>query len=123
SAGCTDRVVHKHTGSAKLGYPLCQTITLHNGDGNTMQVVVQAAEITKEDMGKELFDVPAGYREAKSLAELNSITAPQTAPPAPTYTSTPPPLQQHQSGSGKTVSAAALMSNPAEAMALAQKPN
>jgi len=123
SAGCTDRVIHKHTGSAKLGYPLSQTITLHNGDGNTMQVVVQAAEITKEDLGKELFDVPTGYREAKSLAELNSIAAPQTPPPAPSYASTPPPAQQHPSKGGKTISAAALMSNPAAAMALAQNPN
>ena len=123
SAGCTDRVVHKHTGSAKLGYPLSQTITLHNGDGNTMQVVVQAAEITKEDLGKELFDVPAGYREAKSLAELSSVPAAQTLQPAPTYAFTPPPVQQHPSKGGKTVSAASLMSNPAAAMALAQNPS
>jgi hypothetical protein len=123
SAGCTDRVIHKHTGSAKLGYPLSQTITLNNGDGNTMQVVVQAAVITKQDLGKELFDVPAGYREAKSLTELNSIAAPATAPPAPTYASTPPPAQQHLSKVGKLPSAAALMSNPAAAMGLAQNPS
>jgi hypothetical protein len=123
SAGCTDRVIHKHTGSAKLGYPLSQTITLQNGDGNSMQVVVQAAEITKGDLRKELFDVPAGYREAKSLAELSSVPATQTPQPAPTYASTPPPVQQHAGRGGKAVSAAALMSNPAAAMALAQNPN
>jgi hypothetical protein len=123
SAGCTDRVIHKHTGSAKLGYPLSQTITLHNGDGNTMQVVVQAAEITKQDLGKELFDVPAGYREAKSLAELNSTVAPPTAQPAPTYTLTPPPVQQQSGRGGKALSTAALLSNPAAAMALAQNPS
>ncbi len=123
SAGCTDRVVHKHSGSAKLGYPLTQTISLHNGDGSTMQVVVQATEITKQDLDKELFEVPAGYREAKSLAELNSVPAVQTPQPAPTYASTQPPVQQHSSKLGKIPSAAALMSNPAAAMALAQNPS
>ena len=123
NAGCTDRVVHKHSGSAKLGYPLTQTISLHNGDGSTMQVVVQATEITKQDLDKELFDVPAGYREAKSLAELNSVPAVQTPQPAPSYASSQPPAQQHSSKLGKIPSAAALMSNPAAAMALARNPS
>jgi hypothetical protein len=123
NAGCTDRVIHKHSGSAKLGYPLSQTINLDNGDGSTMQVVVQATEITKQDLGKELFDVPAGYREAKSLAELTTIPALQTAQPAPPYASMQQPVQQHSSKFGKLPSAAALMSNPAAAMALAQNPS
>ena len=123
SAGCTDRVIHKHSGSAKLGYPLTQTINLHNGDGSTMQVVVQATEITKQDLDKALFDVPGGYREATSLAELNSLPAMQTAQPAPTYASMQQPVQQHQVNAGKAASTAAMMYNPAAQMALAQNAN
>jgi hypothetical protein len=123
SEGCSDRVVHKHTGSAKLGYPLNQTITLHNGDGGTTQVGVQVTEITKQDLDKALFDMPAGYREAKSLAELSAIPAPQMAQPAPTYAATPQPAQKHSSKFGKLPSAAALMSNPGAALAMAQNPS
>lgn len=123
SAGCTDRVIHKHSGSAKLGYPLSQTINLHNDDGSAMQVVVQATEITKQDLDKALFDVPAGYREAKSVAELTSIPALPTAQPAPTYAATPQAAPQRASKFGKLPSAAALVSNPAAAMALAQNPS
>jgi hypothetical protein len=116
-------VIHKHSGSAKLGYPLSQTINLHNDDGSAMQVVVQATEITKQDLNKALFDVPAGYREAKSVAELTSIPTLPTAQPAPTYAATPQPAPQRASKFGKLPSAAALVSNPAAAMALAQNPS
>ena len=93
SAGCSDRVVHKHTGSARLGYPLNQTITLHNGDGGTTQVGVQVTEITKQDLDKALFEVPEGYTEAKSLAELTGMPALQVAQPAPAYAPTQPTAQ------------------------------
>ena len=67
-------------GSAKLGYPLSQTITLHNG--NTMQVVVQAAEITKEDLGKELFDAPAPTRpHHHRCSSIKAEAGKQSAPP------------------------------------------
>jgi hypothetical protein len=124
SAGCSDRVVHKHTGSAKLGYPLNQTITLHNGDGGTTQVGVQVTEITKQDLDKALFDVPAGYTETKSLAELSGMPALQGAQPAPTYAAAQPsaplaPAQQHPAGSSKFPSVASLM-HPAAQLASMQ---
>jgi len=124
SAGCSDRVVYKHTGSARLGYPLNQTITLHNGDGGTTQVGVQVTEITKQDLDKALFDVPAGYTEAKSLVELSSIPALQAPQSAPTYATAQPPAQtasaqQHPASSGKFPSVASLM-HPAAQLASMQ---
>ena len=124
SAGCSDRVVHKHTGSARLGYPLNQTITLHNGDGGTTQVGVQVTEITKQDLDKALFDVPAGYTETKSLAELSGMPALQVAQPAPTYAAAQPPAplasaQQHPASSSKFPSVASLM-HPAAQLASMQ---
>lgn len=118
--GCSDRIVHKLSGSAKPGYPLTQAVTLHQEDGSTMQVLVDASEITKQDLPKELFDVPAGYREVKSLAELNSIPAIQ-APQQAAYAAAPqtavPPVQAAPKGK----SLASMMLNPATAMAMGQK--
>jgi hypothetical protein len=122
SAGCSDRVVHKHSGSARLGYPLNQTITLHNGDGGTTQVAVQITEITKQDLDKALFDVPAGYTEAKSLAELSGMPALQVAQPTPTYASAQPaaqPASAQQQSASKFPSVASLM-HPAAQLASMQ---
>jgi hypothetical protein len=86
-SGCNDKVVTRHRGSAKLGYPLSQTITLHNADGTTTALGIQASEISKQPQDAGLFDVPAGYRQVNSLAELNGAApvaqqamAPQAAP-------------------------------------------
>jgi hypothetical protein len=115
--GCSDRVIHKVTGSGKLGYPLAQTITLHNSDGSTMQVGVQVSEISKQALAKELFDVPAGYREVKSLAELNAPPVIQT--PQPAYAANPQAAVAGQNGM-KGVNPAAMMFNPGAQMAMTQ---
>ena len=81
--GCNDRVIHKHSGTGKPGYPLEQTVVLRNGDGSTTEVGI-TSEITKQDVDASLFDVPAGYREVSSLAELAGTpnTVAQVTPPA-----------------------------------------
>ena len=117
--GCSDRVIHKVTGSGKPGYPLAQTITLHNGDGSTMQVGVQVSEISKQALAKELFDVPAGYREVKSLAELNASPAIPTPPPA-TYAANPQAAMMASQNGMKSVNPAAMMLNPSAQMAMTQ---
>src|SRR5882724_1901452 len=81
SDGCNDPVVRRRSGSGKPGYPLAETLTLHNTDGTTTQIGVEAAGISKPNLEKELFDVPEGYREVKSLAELNGVPKPQVAQP------------------------------------------
>ena len=77
--GCTDRVIRKRSGSAKPGYPIDETIQFHSADGTTTDLRVHATEISKQALEKELFDIPAGYREVKSLAELNNVPVPQVA--------------------------------------------
>jgi hypothetical protein len=115
--GCNDRVIIKQSGSGKAGYPLKQTITMHNADGTTMQVGVDASDITKQDLAKELFDVPVSYREVKSLAELNAAPA-LPAPQPATYAQAPqtaaPPQQT------KRPSLASMMFHPGAQMAMAQ---
>lgn len=73
--GCHDKVVTKHSGSGKLGYPISETIVMHNPDASTITMNITTSQISKQPMEAELFDVPAGYREVKTMAELNGVPA------------------------------------------------
>lgn len=80
--GCHDVVVAKRVGSGKPGYPLQESITMPRPDGGTMTVGIQISEISKAELPADMFDVPAGYRQVKSLAELNGMNpagVPQSA--------------------------------------------
>lgn len=84
SDGCTDRIIRKGSGSGKPGYPLSENITFHNADGTATTIGSITSEVSKSPLEKELFEVPAGYREVKTLAELNSgpaMQAPQAQQP------------------------------------------
>ncbi len=81
--GCQDAIVEHHAGSGKPGYPLVQNVTMHNADGSTMTVSINVTELSKQPLDAALFDVPAGYHQVNSFAELHGV--PQVAPaPAPT---------------------------------------
>ena len=82
--GCQDAIVEHHSGSGKPGYPLVQNVTMHNPDGSAMTVTINVTELSKQPLDAALFDVPAGYHQVNSLAELHGV--PQVAaaaPPAP----------------------------------------
>jgi hypothetical protein len=128
--GCNDPVIRKRTGSGKPGYPLTENLTLHNADGTTAQIGVLISEISKQALDKELFEVPAGYREVKTIAELNGGPKPQPAPQSTAnYTQpsnqnyTPPTQQNYQppQNSGANHPSAAQMMNPANQMAMQQQ--
>jgi len=126
--GCSDRVVHKRSGSGKPGYPLEQTVVLHNADGSTTEVGI-TSEITKQDVDASLFDVPAGYREVSSLAELNGVPNLQAAQ-APAQAPVAQPVQQaaqqpakKKFGLGSIMNPAAMMMNPGAQMAQMQSAN
>ena len=109
---CSDRVIVRRKGTAKPGYALVETITLHNDDSTTTKIDVATSSISKEAAAAELFDVPAGYREVKSIAELYGAAQPAQfaaqpmnqqqafSVPAPSALGTPGPA-------GSTVAAAA----------------
>ena len=121
--GCTDRVIHKHSGSGKPGYPVSQNLTLHNADGSTTQVSFVASEISKQTLDNSLFEVPAGYREVKSLAELNRAPTPAPAPPTTAYAATPPPSMPPAQNGVKKTSASSRMFNPAALGSIQQSAN
>ena len=88
--GCNDRVVARRIGSGKPGYPLRESITMHNADTTATTVTMQVADLTKQqDLPAELFDIPAQYRQVNSAAELNG--GPQGAPQAAGYAQTQQP--------------------------------
>ena len=88
--GCNDRVVARRIGSGKPGYPLRESITMHNADSTATEVTVQVSELTKQqDLPAELFDIPAQYRQVNSAAELKG--GPQGAQQAAGYAQPQPP--------------------------------
>ena len=130
--GCSDRVIRKRSGSAKPGFPIQENLTLHSADGSTQQVGVITSEISKPTLEKELFDIPAGYREVKTSAELNGAPAPAQqvaqAPQQATGGSTPPAQQALAQQTAQNTSAlkksmVAGMFNPAAAKGAQQNAN
>jgi len=81
--GCNDPIVEKRTGTAKSGYPLAETITLHNADASTTKIDVATAALPKQVLPKDQFDPPASFRQVKTLAELNHAL--QVVQPAAEY--------------------------------------
>jgi len=114
--GCNDHVIRKYSGSAKLGYPLAETLTFHNPDGRSAQIGVQTSEITRPQLEKELFDIPAGYREVKSVAELEGVPSQLTA-------QSQPPVAQGAPNGIKRPNMANLMLNPAAQLQFQQQAN
>ena len=71
--GCQDSIVEHHSGAGKPGYPLTQNVTMHNPDGTTMTVSINVTELAKQSLDAAFFDVPAGYKQVNSFAELQGI--------------------------------------------------
>jgi hypothetical protein len=123
-SGCSDRVIARKVGSGNMGYPIQENITMPTPDGGTMTVGIITSELTKQQLPDELFDVPAGYRQVNSLAELNGA-APQTVPVQNAQAMTPPMQQAPQAGAQANAAAMkstlmAGMLNPAAAPAANQ---
>ena len=121
---CHDRVVARHSGSGKPGYPLQESITMHNPDASATTVTVQTSEIAKQaNLPAELFDIPAQYRQVSSPAEL--MAAQQTPAPAQLNPAQNPaaPLGKQLAGAAMNPQMAAMMGNqPASAPVEAPRP-
>jgi hypothetical protein len=71
SGDCKDRWVTKNAGTAKLGYPVYQKTTRFEKDGKeSYSSIVEVVEISKAVLEDSLFNVPAGYTQAKDQQEL-----------------------------------------------------
>jgi hypothetical protein len=67
---CRDEVHFKRSGSAKLGYPVLVTTTMYLDGGQTSIMKTEVVELTTTPLDAALFEIPAGYTEAKSYQEL-----------------------------------------------------
>jgi hypothetical protein len=80
-SGCRDRYQYKTTGPANLGYPLVETTTMYGDDGRvTTTLTKEVTELSRQTLDAALFDVPAGYTEAKSQQEMYSSMADMMTP-------------------------------------------
>ncbi len=87
--GCKDEIRTKNVGTAKLGFPLLVTTTIHMPDGRTTTMTQEVLELSREPLAASLFDIPAGYTLAKDTNELYGISTAATAyNPQPNETST-----------------------------------
>jgi hypothetical protein len=69
--GCRDRYQFKHTGPSNLGFPLVETMTMYGADGSVMTTMTkEVVELSRQPLDAALFDVPAGYTEARSQQEM-----------------------------------------------------
>ncbi len=74
SGGCRDRVVARHEGTARKGYPLIETVTMYSADGKVVFTSTkEVLELSREPLDAALFDVPAGYTETANSQELYSM--------------------------------------------------
>ncbi|HZR28559.1 MAG TPA: hypothetical protein VFA71_07245 [Terriglobales bacterium] len=67
--GCQDTYRLQSSGLANIGYPLKQTMTIQSGSGN-FTMSIEVTEISTATIDSSLFEIPAGYTEAKSYSEL-----------------------------------------------------
>ena len=71
AAGCRDRFVYHNTGPTNLGYPLQETTTMFGADGSTTYTMTkEVIDLSRQTLDASLFDVPAGYTEARSQQEM-----------------------------------------------------
>jgi hypothetical protein len=67
---CKDEVRFKKTGTGKLGYPILVTTTIYLDGGQTSSSTTEVVELTTTPLEASLFEVPAGYTEAKDYQAL-----------------------------------------------------
>jgi hypothetical protein len=101
---CHDAVISKRIGSGKPGYPITETITMHNADASSTTVTTQTEALSKqENLPAELFDIPPGYHQVASAADLHGAAQPlqqgspnpqAAAPAAATTTASAQPAAQ-----------------------------
>ncbi|MDT7540680.1 MAG: hypothetical protein QOE33_584 [Acidobacteriota bacterium] len=70
-SGCQDRIVFRNTGAGRLGYALQETTRFLNKDGTVQtEITREVVSLSRETLAPALFDIPAGYTEARSQQEL-----------------------------------------------------
>lgn len=77
---CVDEVRFKTEGNVKLGYPVETTTRMKFNTGDEVEAIAmptssssqEVVDVSTATLDAALFDVPAGYREVKTVQELGS---------------------------------------------------
>jgi hypothetical protein len=70
---CTDHVETRVAGDVKLGFPVKSVTTTTTGEGDKVDVTSYTQEVTELEvtrLDRSLFEIPPGFEEAKSGAEI-----------------------------------------------------
>ncbi|MGB8508307.1 MAG: hypothetical protein WCD76_07875, partial [Pyrinomonadaceae bacterium] len=70
---CQDRMVFKSNGAGRLGHLVEGTTTFYDERGDSHTTTQEVIELSRASLDPALFDVPAGYTEAKSYQEFAGI--------------------------------------------------
>jgi hypothetical protein len=69
--GCRDRFQTRHIGSGRTGFALIETtIGYDQNDREQYRITKEVADLSREPLDASLFDLPAGYAEARDSQEL-----------------------------------------------------
>jgi hypothetical protein len=69
--GCRDRYESKRTGPSHTGFPLIEKTTMYGADGRVVMTISrEVVELSRQPLSAALFDIPAGYTEAKTSNEM-----------------------------------------------------
>jgi hypothetical protein len=96
--GCSDRIVTKGSGSAALGYPMKQSMTVTSEQG-TFTTTTEVVDLTNTSLDASLFDMPPGCKVMDMSAMMGGAPAtasadvsPESSAP-PAKPATPPPAE------------------------------
>ena len=69
--GCRDRFQTRHVGAGRTGFPLIETtIGYDQNDREQYRITKEVADLSRQPLDASLFDIPAGYAEARDSQEL-----------------------------------------------------
>jgi hypothetical protein len=75
AGGCRDRVRFRRVGAARLGYPVQVTTKFFRNGQEQFSQTTETVSLSRAALDPALFDVPAGYTEARDSQELYNPAA------------------------------------------------
>src|SRR5436189_3415332 len=70
--GCQDRIQYRDEGAGRTGFPLIETTTVYDqNDQPSFSTTKEVVELSRQPLDAAMFDIPAGYTEAREWQELN----------------------------------------------------
>jgi hypothetical protein len=71
TGGCHDRIQFRREGTGRIGFPLIETMTIYDQNGQpSFSTTKEVVDLSRQPLDATLFDIPAGYTEARSSQEM-----------------------------------------------------